>query len=432
MSDEKYRAILERDPTDTQAFVALCDSAERNNDYQYLVQLYDFRAQVIADTQEIADLHFRAGEIYLDKLQDVAGGVEVLLKGFDADRAHAGIGDRLDAVYREAGDWESAVQIAEQRLEALTEADGNGTKTVIRSDLHQQAGEIWEKVYADKNKALIHYKKAIELDKTNLLALYGAREIYYEAGKFKNAAKLCELEARCEKDPDRRAALYRELAHIFSKKLLDQDQAVIALKRSLKFAPKNKDIKMDLSQAIAATELTESNEKDHKWAVEYLLRNASSADENELLELASKAVMALPMDTRGMDLIESRVSDPAQIAATYEEVIRKIRNPELQEPVIHRLAVLYQERLNDPHTAAAWLGKIGYQETPAAAPALDAAPADFGEAYPQESMAAAAPEPAPPAMAGFPMLDLPMQAPAGFPSQRPAPANLIAGLAICW
>ena len=32
------------------------------------------------------------------------------------------------------------------------------------------------------------------------------------AGKFKNAAKLCELEARVEKDTDRRIALYRELA----------------------------------------------------------------------------------------------------------------------------------------------------------------------------------------------------------------------------
>jgi tetratricopeptide (TPR) repeat protein len=391
MSDEKYRAILERDPTDTQAFVALCNSAERNNDYLYLVQLYDFRAQVIADTKEIADLQFKAGEIYLDKLDDVTNGVQALLKGFDADKTHAGIGDRLDAVYREAGDWESAVQIAEQRLDALTRADSNGTKTVIRSDLHQQAGEIWEKVYGDKNKALSHYKKAIELDKTNLLALYGAREIYYETGKFKNAAKLCELEARCEKDPDRRAALYRELAHIFSKKLLDSDQAVVALKRSLKFAPKSAEIKMDLSEAIAATELNEENEKDHRWAAEFLLRSAASSDGDEAIALASLAIRALPTDSRGMDFIESKAtSAPAltNVAAIYEEIIGQVRNPAMREPVIRRLARFYDEKLDDKETAATWLGKVGAAATARAAEGGD--PFEFMAATTQVS---GAPEP---------------------------------------
>ena len=192
-----------------------------------------------------------------------------MLKGFESDRTHAGIGDRLDAVYREAGDWESAIQIAEQRLEALAKADTNGTKLVIRSDLHQQAGEIWEKVYSDKNKALMHYKKAIELDKTNILALYGAREIYYEAGKYKNAAKLCELEARSERDTSRRSALYRELAHIFEKKISNADQAIIALKRALKFDSKNRELKIELATLIQSTPQKPENVKDHKWANEY-------------------------------------------------------------------------------------------------------------------------------------------------------------------
>ena len=57
MSDaEKFRAALERDPTDTQAFVNLCDLTEREGDFEYLAELYKYRAQVIKDNQEIADL----------------------------------------------------------------------------------------------------------------------------------------------------------------------------------------------------------------------------------------------------------------------------------------------------------------------------------------------------------------------------------------
>jgi tetratricopeptide (TPR) repeat protein len=146
MSDfEKYQAILERDPHDTQAFVNLCNIAEKEGDFEYLADLLKYRAQISKQIEEIADLYFRAGEVYCDKLNDVTRAAEVLLEGFDRDPTHAGIGEKLDTIYRNANDWEGAIALAEQRLQALEQADVNGTKVVIRSDRTSRPGRSWRR-----------------------------------------------------------------------------------------------------------------------------------------------------------------------------------------------------------------------------------------------------------------------------------------------
>ena len=96
---EKYQAMLERDPADTQAFVNLCNIAEKMNDYEYLAQLYIYRTQVTGDQQEIVESYFNAGEVYLDRMDDITRGVGMLVKGFEMDPTHAGIGDRLVVGY---------------------------------------------------------------------------------------------------------------------------------------------------------------------------------------------------------------------------------------------------------------------------------------------------------------------------------------------
>jgi len=362
MSDlEKYQAILESDPTDTQAFVNLCNIAEKEQDFEYLAELLLYRSQVTKDESEIADLCYRAGETYLDRLGDVTRGVESLLRGFDNDPTHAGIGDRLDAIYREAEDWDASLQIVESRIAAITESDVRGTKVVIRSDLHQQAGEILQHAMGDTETALGHYRKAIELDKTNLMAIYGAREIYYAAGKFKNAAKLCELEARVEKDADRRIALYRELAHILVENLADPDQAVVALKRALKLNQEDGEVKLDLARTIAATKLDEENRKDHRWAADYLLKVAKTAAPGEGLPLARLALMALPDNDKAIEFIEAKAREEGaleELVDAYQQVIDKLDSLEAKAPMIRRLVKVYVEELGVPEEGLAWMTRL--------------------------------------------------------------------------
>jgi tetratricopeptide (TPR) repeat protein len=400
---EKCRAILEKDPTDIQAFVSLCRIAEQDEDFPYLAELYKFRAEVIRDAQEIADLYYKAAEIYLEKLVDTTAAVEALLQGFEHDRTHAGIGDRLDFIYREAGDWEATLQVLEQRLEALGVADVQGVQLTIRSDLHQQAGEIWDKVYNDKTRALAEYTKAIEFDKSNVLALYGAREIYYGAGQHKNAAKLCELEARAEKDPERRVALYRELGHILSIHLQEPEQAVLAIKRALKVNPDNNDTKQDLAETIALVPLTEENRKDHRWASDYLATLAEDADPLEAQELARSSFLALPTNLRAVEALENLAKtspNPTALCDFYKYLVDAVPDINVSAPVIRLLAKHYATKLDRPEDAIAWLRKIASLGNPEDAwsiaklerdletKSVQGSTAPFGDEKPSESFSA--------------------------------------------
>jgi golgin subfamily B member 1 len=362
MSDfEKYQAILERDPHDTQAFVNLCNLAEKEGDFEYLAELLKYRAQISKQVEEVADLYFRAGEIYYDKLGDVTRAAEVLLEGFDRDSTHGGIGEKLDVIYREAQDWEGVVALAEQRLKALEQADVNGTKVVIRSDLHQQAGEIFDRAMKDEEQALNHYRKAIELDKSNLVAIYGAREIYYRTGKYKNAAKLCELEARVEKDDARRIALYRELAHILLTHLNEPEQAATALKRALKLNPEDEEVKLDLARTIASCKATPETQKDHRWASEFLLKASREVAPEETLDLAKLALMAAPESEKAVEFIEQKareLGDPNALTDVYEQVIARIGELRFQAPMIRRLAKVYLEEVGEPEKALVWMRKL--------------------------------------------------------------------------
>ncbi|MBN2714867.1 MAG: hypothetical protein JXX14_03365 [Deltaproteobacteria bacterium] len=357
---EKYQQIFERDPTDLQAFNNVCRAAEKAQDYEYLTELLKYRTQITGDQAEIVDLLFRAGVVYLEKINDVARGVEVLLQAFEIDQAHAGIGARLENAYIEAGDFEAALAIIEGRINAVGSADVAGTQMAIRSDLHLQAGELLQDRMGDSERALIHYRKAIELDKTNAGALSRAREIYLGLSKFKNAAKLCELEARLEKNTDRKVALYRELADILGNRMNDITQAVTALKRALKADQNNEDIKLDLAETIANSSMDPAHAKDHKWAADFLTKRAKHVAGEEGLRLACMAIRAYPTSEKALAVGGARARETLDFASLINEcksAYATLNSVDEQAPLIRRIVKSYL-RMGSMPDALMWAEKL--------------------------------------------------------------------------
>ncbi len=365
MADEidKLRAILEQDPTDKQAFISLCEIAQEEKDHACLAELYTFRAQVIDDDREAADLCLQAGDIYINNINDMPQGVQVLLRGFECDRTHDVIGKRLGEVYREAEDWEAALAIVQQRIEALTESGDREDKKKTLARLHQQAGEIFHRIYDDHEEALNHYLQALELDDANLLALCGAREIYNDAGQYKEAALMCEQEARAEEEPERRIVLWRELSHISAEHLSDRIGAVYALKQALKVESASDEVKLDLAHAISILPPGERAPEDEGWAVDCFIKRASGVDveSEEKLELAELALKLAPQNTKAIQFVEAKISELGaieELVELYQEVLAEIPDLERQAPVIRRLAKLFLGDLGSPVEALAWLIKL--------------------------------------------------------------------------
>jgi len=91
----EYEAALEKNPADTEAFVALRKSYRQTNEYDRLITRYETRAQAIGDSAKAAELFYLAAETRLDQLGDAAGAEADLANAVHRDPGHARAAARM-------------------------------------------------------------------------------------------------------------------------------------------------------------------------------------------------------------------------------------------------------------------------------------------------------------------------------------------------
>ncbi len=97
----EYEAALQRNPADTEAFVALRKTYRQAGKHDRLVTLYETRAQAIEDNAKAGELFYLAAELRLDQLGDAEGAEADLVNAVDRDPGHIRAAARLKDIYRE-------------------------------------------------------------------------------------------------------------------------------------------------------------------------------------------------------------------------------------------------------------------------------------------------------------------------------------------
>jgi tetratricopeptide (TPR) repeat protein len=242
---EELIARLRRNPDDASAYAALRAHYQRIGDYPSLVNLLEGWASRCPDHGAAAHAFFEAGELAWGALADRARSMRLYERALERNPAHLEAGLRLESIYEEGGDQRRVAELLERRADALERAQADPRNVAA---IHHRLGEIWQHAFQRADKAIVHYRKAFELDPTLVPAIYAAREIYRRAGNVTAAATLCDLEAKAEPDPVRKVALLRELAHVRAHELGDLEGGVVALKRALGIAPGELEVMQDLAQ----------------------------------------------------------------------------------------------------------------------------------------------------------------------------------------
>ena len=99
----EYEAALQRNPADTEAFVALRKAYRQAQKHDRLVTLYETRAQAIEDNAKAGELFYLAAELRIDQLGDAEGAEADLVNAVDRDPGHIRAAARLKDIYREQG-----------------------------------------------------------------------------------------------------------------------------------------------------------------------------------------------------------------------------------------------------------------------------------------------------------------------------------------
>jgi tetratricopeptide (TPR) repeat protein len=298
-------ARLRRNPDDYGAFVALRAHYHQQGDWPSLVNLLEGWATRATDPRAASQAFYEAADLAVGALGDHARGVALYERTLERNPAHAEAYLRLEAIARESGDLQQLAGVLERRAEAMVQGGADPRATAA---VQLQLGELYEQSFQRADRAVVHYRRAFELDPQLVPAIYAAREIYRGAGNLKATAQLYELEAAAETDLARRVSLLRELAHLRAERLHDLEGAIAALGRALGNAPGDLGVMHDLATMLLRRAESHgpspAGEGDRRQAADLLFQMAQSVPPEHAVAYAESALDAAPDHDGAIALLE--------------------------------------------------------------------------------------------------------------------------------
>ncbi len=306
-------ARLRSNPDDVGAFAALRAHYEQLRDFASLVNLLEGWAGRNGQDELAAQALQEAGEIALRYLGDARRAVGLFDRALARQPQHDGAAERLQKLLEKAGDFRRLIEILERRAAALESARARPQKV---TQVHLKLGQIWEHHGRHADRALFHFRKAIELDKTCVAAIYGAREIYRKAGGYKAAASLYELEVAAEPQANRKAALLCELAHLRMEHLGDHEGAVSVLARAQSLAPGDLSLLHDLAtyrlkNAERLKEVPKAN-RERQQAADLLAQLAERVEGDNAKAYCEAALDVVPGHEGALAKLEELYEDSSE------------------------------------------------------------------------------------------------------------------------
>ncbi len=116
------------------------------------------------------------------------------------------------------------------------------------ADLYYRAGELWAKNVGRADKAVACYKRAFDLDSSQLQAAEAARQIYIQLGNYRPAAQLLSDQLARTADPLLRSLLLREGVQIYGQ-IPDWDTQIAYLEEILGGTPDDWEMLRELAGA---------------------------------------------------------------------------------------------------------------------------------------------------------------------------------------
>ncbi len=153
----------------------------------------------------------QAAQVQEVSLQDVRKAARLYMDAVDADPASEDAASHLAQLYRSRGTPLEIAKLQEHRVKLLSERAREPAVRAVLVSLHEELGRLWTEVQPPQpRKAIEHYRKAIDLDSSNQLAIYSVRELLKSQGEWAAAVPYFDLEAVLTADSQRRMALARD------------------------------------------------------------------------------------------------------------------------------------------------------------------------------------------------------------------------------
>lgn len=378
-----YRKIAEVDDGDAAALDALVRIFIAGKRWPELLEVYEKKADLIADPDEKKRLYFEVAAVWQSELKDGARAVDAYNRVLELDPTDLVAIQRLDHLYSEQGRWQELLGILEREADLAADVDEV-------SGYRFRTAQLYETHLDDVPRAVEIYRGILEVDSEHQAALaalvailHGDREplaaaevlepLFTSTGQFDRVVEVLEVEARCVEDQARKVELLQRIAEVRETVLDDSPGALDALSRAVRVDPHGDENLANFERIAGDLDAWDSVARVYDEAAESL-----SAEPERQAELYARAgqlhevqrgdvdaaiaryekVLAVdaenPAALRSLDrLYESRERWADQADVIRRQVALADLSPDENIELRHRLGVVLESRLGDTDSALA-------------------------------------------------------------------------------
>ncbi len=311
---ELYRKVLEVTPRDLSAVDALQQLFHTAERYAELSAILQRKSQVLEEPADQKAALYQAAlleEEVLSRPESAIAVYEAVL-ALEADDLRA-----LDAVirlYLELARWEELLAAQLKKVDLVHSSDD-------KKAIYYQIGAVYERELKDVPRAIDTYQKVLELDPDDLAALGRLDVLYQTAENWAELLTVLAHEAELTGDPAEAVSYQYRIAELYEKRLGDLDRAVELYRDVLNVQP-------DHGPTLAALEGIKQGGGSRALAAA------------QALEQVYDAMAEWPKLVSALSVQSELTEDPFQ-----------------RVELLHRIAVLHEERIGDPAGAFDWYAK---------------------------------------------------------------------------
>ncbi len=194
-----WRDVLSKDSSCVDAIDALERLAEQTKNWPVLAEAFEKRLELLGSDEDRIKTLQKLGALYADQIGDQDASVKtwhrVLALDPKSGRARRTLRDTcleakdwdgLEALYADADDWESLVDVFGSVAEKTEDAE-------LKVDLSFRAARVYEEKIGEPQRAFRSYERVLSVDATNVQAARALVPIYEHEEKWPKLSSVLEV-----------------------------------------------------------------------------------------------------------------------------------------------------------------------------------------------------------------------------------------------
>ena len=214
-----FSALLEVDPTDQEALVALERHHEKLGDWEPLVNVLRARIAVVPPGEDSVALLLRIAQICEEGLRDDDRAIEHYQRILNIAPSNKQALEALGRIYESTERWAEFIDVTRRQIKVTSDRN-------LKALLYFKCGSVMEAKFGKEDDAIRYYDAAIKTSPACLPAVHGLRDLYRRRADWPRVIQTLELEVKLWQDDKERAGVFAQIGRIYAEQLGEPERGL--------------------------------------------------------------------------------------------------------------------------------------------------------------------------------------------------------------